>query len=752
MISDYFCPIIKSPQKICELSISSEQYEILFKIKIGLCLKVIAGAGCAKSTTSILIAAQEKRKNHLILTYNRELADESTKMIRDYGLTNIDCKTIHAQVGICASRTCENDIKLIKQIQIWRTGGAVKRLKQYDIIYIDEAQDLRASLYEALTYILPSSAQIVVMGDPKQLLYDYNIEDAATCDYLQHAEKYFSMFSGNRKWSDAKLSQSFRLPPKITRFVNTIWHTNILSSNTSSEDLPVEYWFLNTYGNEFTSRLKPILENNKPEDVIILSQMNMKSSNGKDRPLMLHINSLIEEKTLDGKQKFKFHFKDSSADEKASCKNKIRVFTYCACKGLTVPIVIVFGFDVFRGNITPINQIGTAIARASRRLIVVHCTDRQGKSNPYYPSLNKKTLECLVSDGVVLTPDNIPDDTEIIKPEVKPETLHITSITHLSGMTILRLLGYGEETVIKQNSSSLHIETKRVFNTGLLDTEEEFSAIYNLAIQFALYWNREKKIPDVEKILKCIRISKFENFNLDKIYQLFHIHGIDGNELKSLEHLLKPDKWIKGNDLIYFLKYYQDSCASLTNYGICELELFSKQFPQIYYDKILECYGKEEKSEQDFMILANASLAFKGTHETFAQMGDNYDWINEKVFKNAIDVFENVIPKDCSFQITYSISLNPCAITNEKNYQSISGTLNENSSSVYLLIFSKFINETHKLHALLYSALKSLKDDISIGNAIIVNGRTGEVIQMRVKYADAMKLLYEATAAKLRIK
>lgn len=751
MISDYFCPIITSPKKICEISISNEQYEILFKIKSGCCLKVLAGAGCAKSTTCILVAAQEKRKNHLILTYNRELADECMKMIKEYGLTNIDCKTIHAQVGICANRTCENDIKLIQQVRIWQNGGAARRVRQYDMIYIDEAQDLRPSLYAALTYILPLSVQIIVMGDPKQLLYDYIVEDAATCDYLQHAEKYFFKFSGSRKWSTAKLSQSFRLPPKITYFVNTVWDTNISSSNTSREDLPVEYWFLDTYSDEFTSRLKPILEKNKPEDVIILSHMNVKSNNGKDRPLRIHINSLIEEKDINGKQKFKFHFKDSTADEKASPKNKVRVFTFCASKGLTVPIVIVFGFDVFRGNITPINQIGTAIARASERLIVVHCTDGQSKPNPYYPSLSQKKLERLINDGVVSTPDTIPYDTEIIKPVAKPQTLDILSITHLSGMTILRLLMYGEETVIQPKTSSSHIETKRVFHTGLVETEEEFSGIYTLALQFSLYWNRQKKISDVEKILKCIRISKFENFNMEKIYYLFNMYGINTNDIVSLERILKPDKWIKGNDLIHLLKHYQPSFECLREYGICEAELFSKRFPQMYYNKILECYGKKIKSEKDFMILANASLAFQGTHETFAQMGDNYDWIDEKVFKTTIDIFDTVIPKDCTFQIMHSVPLDPYVMTIEKYYENISGTFNENTYSVYLLIFCKYINENHKLHGILYSALKCIKDSTSFGIATIVNGRTGEVIQVRIKYPDAMKLLCEATKAKLRI-
>ena len=113
----------------------------------------------------------------------------------------------------------------MKTIKCWKSGESITRISGYDYIILDESQDLRPSFYEALCFMIPeNTVSLIIMGDPKQLLYNYGKDDAATSMYLENASTWFKDHSRTWFCETLSLTKSFRLTPKIAAFVNIIWN------------------------------------------------------------------------------------------------------------------------------------------------------------------------------------------------------------------------------------------------------------------------------------------------------------------------------------------------------------------------------------------------------------------------------------------------------------------------------------------------------------------------------------------------
>jgi hypothetical protein len=524
MITDYFVPI-DPPRQLP--TPSEEQTEILRAVREGACAIVIARAGTGKTTASLLLAQDAPERRHLVLTYNRALADETNDRIRELNLKNVVCRTYHEQVGRCASRpdhrvVCLNDAKLLRVLREWRCnngGTPVARLTEYDRVILDESQDMRPTFYEALTYMLPTAedggCQLVVMGDPKQLLYDYGGDNAASASYLERANHHFAAFTVRRPWVRCGLRISYRLPPKIARLVNTVWDTDIQSGNLDGPDLAVEYWHLYSYDSRIRERLARLIdEADRPEDVILLNWSNVSSSSGRgDVPIRHHINELLREtSTKSGLRKYNFHIKNHEHECRDGYRSKVRAWTFCASKGCGVKTVVVFGFDAYRGVPPPLNQLCVALSRASVRLVVIHgmswnADTRTFVALPYVPPLNATTLRELVERGVVDAVDGVPEDVPICVPPPEVQALSVTAVTHLSATTVEELLAMGDRIQVADGAShSAPLQLVTTFRTGLRSTEQDVSALYGTAVPFVLQWRRTRRIPDVERMLNPLLI------------------------------------------------------------------------------------------------------------------------------------------------------------------------------------------------------------------------------------------------------
>jgi hypothetical protein len=177
----------------------------------------------------------------------------------------------------------------------------------------------------------------------------------------------------------------------------------MIGGNTASPNIPVEYLIKYPYpsnrsGNDDpeklnTSFLAKIIDQHGPENVIFLG----KSIKSDKLPIRVHVNELMNIKDhFTGERKYNFHIKESvrGFEGVADLKNKVRVWTFCGSKGCEADVVIVFGFDVFNGRPHSLNQIGVALSRAKKRLIIIHGQKKDRLKGgdrlvalPYYPVL-----------------------------------------------------------------------------------------------------------------------------------------------------------------------------------------------------------------------------------------------------------------------------------------------------------------------------------------------------------------------------
>eukprot|EP00547_Thalassionema_nitzschioides_P011158 CAMPEP_0194263180 /NCGR_PEP_ID=MMETSP0158-20130606/46923_1 /TAXON_ID=33649 /ORGANISM="Thalassionema nitzschioides, Strain L26-B" /LENGTH=1016 /DNA_ID=CAMNT_0039003359 /DNA_START=275 /DNA_END=3325 /DNA_ORIENTATION=+ len=444
---------------------SPEQQQIIHEIASGKCCTVKACAGSGKTTTMLQIAnhvtslKDNCNRRVVILTYNRSLSDECKQRIKRCNLLQkVWCYTIHGLITKVSGKICNDDSKLIQIVKQWdqlfgevgpetqirnniqrqRTNEGMRRINEqnlldFDLLMLDEAQDLRPSFYKALCHIIRMNKnydksarpplQMCMVGDTKQMLYDFATygDDRACAKYMVHPRKYFGEFTESREWVECQLSVSYRLTPNIAQFVNASWGTNIQGGNTTSENLPVEYICRYPFPSNKsrddidytylqTHILSDAIDEYGAENVMFLAQ----SVKNEKCPIRVHVNSLMKERDTKGRRKYNFHIKESirGFEGGADIQNKVRVWTFCGSKGCEADCVVVFGFDTMDINrIVSLNQMCVALSRARKRLIVIHgksyvkSTKLNGlkkghHTNQYYPMLGdssdslKYSIDC----------------------------------------------------------------------------------------------------------------------------------------------------------------------------------------------------------------------------------------------------------------------------------------------------------------------------------------------------------------------
>ena len=79
---------------------------------------------------------------------------------------------------------------------------------------------MRAVFYRLLAVLFDvQSVQWLLVGDPVQMLYDYDADDPAVLDYMRRPEEHFRRSS---EWARTRLSVSFRLTPPLAALANEL--------------------------------------------------------------------------------------------------------------------------------------------------------------------------------------------------------------------------------------------------------------------------------------------------------------------------------------------------------------------------------------------------------------------------------------------------------------------------------------------------------------------------------------------------
>lgn len=337
---------------------TEEQIDIINNLKHHNVI-VQASAGSGKTSTSFLIAKHNPDLKILLLTYSSKLKDDSRIKAQEFGVENIEIHSFHAFAVKYYNRSAFNDIK--------KALNSKAKTFSYDIIIIDESQDMDFNLYKFVKNIIrdnTNEAKLCVLGDSCQTIFHFKKSDHR---FITLSDK---IYPSKLKWSKNKLTESFRVPKEICTFINKsmMKYQKIVSKKSTKKP---RYLICNLYKDSYDEVEYYLNLCYKPEDIFIIAP-SVKSESSPARALA----NLLTENSIP--------IMVSNSDEDAinpdEILNKIAIITIHQSKGLERKVVIFLGFDSsyfefykkdHDVSICP-NELYVACTRAKERLSVLH--------------------------------------------------------------------------------------------------------------------------------------------------------------------------------------------------------------------------------------------------------------------------------------------------------------------------------------------------------------------------------------------
>lgn len=295
------------------VNLSNEQQLFINKVKEGYNILVDACIGSGKTTAiQALCNILDNELDILYLTYNKLLKIDAKNKIQN---KNVEVTNYHGfaygklrQMGI--SPGVSDSIQLFNKYH--------PKLKYYDIIILDEYQDINQEISEMLVYIKNScpGVQIIAVGDMDQKLYDWTTLDVY---------KFINEFLG-KDCLRLEFTQCFRLCKKHAAYLGRMWEKKIVGVNKSCEIRRMNF-----------TQVINFLANCNPKDVLCLG------SNYGDMSKTLN---LLEKDYPEKYNKKTIYANIRSIDSSNTIlDNDVGIFTtYDSAKGLERPICVVFDF------------------------------------------------------------------------------------------------------------------------------------------------------------------------------------------------------------------------------------------------------------------------------------------------------------------------------------------------------------------------------------------------------------------------
>ena len=332
--------------------------------------------GSGKSSTILYIAESIPNKNILQLTFNSSLKFEIRKKAALKNLKNIDVHTYHS-LNLLFYCGGYDDFTILDTV---RTNKSLNIIPKFDLIIIDEAQDMTDLYYTLIRKFVvdsKSSYQLIVMGDTRQCVYNFK---GANSEYLNKADVFWPQFQFIR----LSLSTSFRLTPDIANFINKCMIGQDLIKTIKPSHGKVNYIVESRHSRMnknidptyiLVKEIKEYINSGKyTESDIFIICPSVKDKNIRDESSP--INMLANELSEAGINIYKTN-DDEKFDERFAV-NKLLISTLHSSKGIEKPLVILYGFTSeyfkFYGKgydpmICP-STLYVGASRASEKLII----------------------------------------------------------------------------------------------------------------------------------------------------------------------------------------------------------------------------------------------------------------------------------------------------------------------------------------------------------------------------------------------
>ena len=402
---------------------SDEQKAIINCVSEGKFVMVDAVAGSGKTTTVMFIAKHNPKKKILQITYNKQLKIEVRNKVEKAKINNIDIHTFHSLAVRYYDRECYTDDKIIKVLS---QNIEPKTMKQYDIIIVDEVQDMTPNYFSLVCKFINdmklSKSNILVLGDRHQGIYDFKNADTR---FLLHSDK---IWGNDDKFIKLPMQESYRVTKQIAWFVNKamLGQDRIISHKNGKNK--VLYYKKNRFQihSIFAMKISQLINQGyNPSDIFILAP-SLKSSSSRN-PL-----KMLENKLVGMKIPVYFSRNDEEGLDEDIIKGKVAFTTFHQSKGLERKICVCFGFDssYFKyynkdknPNECP-SELYVAITRASEILILF---EAENETQLDFLQMDHKELAC---SGMVDFIGNYPKKMkEVVQIN---DDIHKTSVSELT--------------------------------------------------------------------------------------------------------------------------------------------------------------------------------------------------------------------------------------------------------------------------------------------------------------------------------
>lgn len=319
---------------------NKEQKKIIRALSKKKNVLVTAVAGSGKTTTMLGVAGRGLKV--LLLCYNNRLRADTIKKIEvtsdsecafDEDIGMIDVHTFHSYChSVLDEPLAGTDIGIIKIVNTREKFPLIygSMIEMYDLIIVDEAQDLTSVYYNLLILLLDyTGASLCLIGDPRQAIYQFN---GANEDYLVNADKHF-----DREFTRLTLSESFRLTKPMAKFINGMYGNSDITSNKKSKVSPIIIH--RRAESSFTQIFNTIMKC-PPGDVLVLMH------SVKRIPNKMSVN-LANELMKHGKKVSFGNLPPGNSDD-----DSILMLSYHQSKGLERPIVILLDLGSLYFNLS----------------------------------------------------------------------------------------------------------------------------------------------------------------------------------------------------------------------------------------------------------------------------------------------------------------------------------------------------------------------------------------------------------------
>jgi hypothetical protein len=465
------------------LNLNIEQKEIINSIKNGYNIIVDAVAGCGKTTTSLAIAQECKDKNILLLTYNAGLKTETRQRILKYNINNLEVHSYHSFCVKYYNYPCYDDLRM--QLLLNNNDIINKCNFNFDLIILDEQQDMKPLFFDLIQYIIKPNIQMCLFGDVNQNIYSYQ---GSNSDYLIKADE---LIPSHNEWKKHSIFTTFRVNKSIASFVNKI----LLKEDrlhAIKEGPPVQYLICNPFKPKYIiNKIKDFLvQGYTPNDIFILAP----SIKSKKIPVRLLENLLV----FNGLPCCVTLNDEGNVIDEEVMNNKILFTTFHQSKGLERKIVFVYSMDegYYRYakdaslDKCP-NPIYVACTRSLDHLIIIH-----SKQNLHLPFLNKNELNnhCIIEGEVEVKQI----EAKIDSPTNENIQHNITVTDYLKNLSInqiINILKYIKYDTIQEKYKNITIPAKTLTSSNMY---EDVSAINGIAIPsyYEFITNKNSKLLD----------------------------------------------------------------------------------------------------------------------------------------------------------------------------------------------------------------------------------------------------------------